>query len=589
MNPSIVGTIIDTYEITGILGKGGMGVVYKAKDMTLDRDVALKMMDSNFARDEEFLKRFKAEAKALARLQNPNIVSVFALRETELGFCLVMEFVEGNTLADRIRANGAMPLWQAVPIFKQLSTALDHAHQVGVIHRDIKPSNVMLTPSDYVKVTDFGLAKIQQVSSATVTMGTGGTLYYMSPEQIKGLANVDARGDIYSFGMTLYETVAGRVPFGNNASDFDIRQMIVEGKIPPPERFAATVPREMAQLISKSIHRDPAKRFQSCAELSDALAGIHISPESNVQEKSRVSVRPVPKFKSPPSQRRALYITLAAGIGLIALFFVLRPFVTSSPATLFIESTPAGSLISINGKSMGVTAVRNLVVEPGRVRVRAEREGYLSKDTMLNVEEGQLTKLSIALLKLPEASGGIQQPVSTPDGSGTEHRTSILAKNVASDNTRGRDVEKVLPATLQLRVLPTGSVSVDGGSSSGRSDNFVTMSVQPGTRRVVFENPKYGSKEFNVTVKQNETKKVTCYFEAETNVAVSGGAMWAYIVLDGKTTDLQAPRAFVLGPGRHRVSVSKMGFDVVEGERVVDVEPGLEPREIRLAFTLRKK
>ena len=197
MDQSVIGKIVDNYQITAVLGKGGMGVVYKARNMALEKDVALKMMDASLARDESFLKRFQSEAKALAKLQNPNIVTVYDLRETELGFCIIMEYVEGTTLAAKIKQWGPLPVKMAISVFKQLLTALDHAHKVGVIHRDIKPSNIMLTEQNIVKVTDFGLAKIQQVSAATVTMGTGGTLYYMSPEQVRGLSNVDDRGDIY--------------------------------------------------------------------------------------------------------------------------------------------------------------------------------------------------------------------------------------------------------------------------------------------------------------------------------------------------------------------------------------------------------
>ena len=267
METGIIGKVVDTYKITGVLGKGGMGIVYKAKDTTLDRDVALKMMDTALARDESFLKRFQSEAKALAKLQNPNIVSIFTLRETELGFCIAMEFVEGNTLADRIREKGAMPFENVFPIFKQLLTALDHAHEVGIIHRDIKPSNVMLTPNNIVKVTDFGLAKIQQVSGATMTLGTGGTLYYMSPEQIRGLSNVDHRGDIYSLGMTLYETLTGKVPFTDAETDFSIRQMVVEGRVPPPDKMNPALPRDLVKVVMKSIEKDPAKRYQSAGAM----------------------------------------------------------------------------------------------------------------------------------------------------------------------------------------------------------------------------------------------------------------------------------------------------------------------------------
>ncbi|HTO94464.1 MAG TPA: serine/threonine-protein kinase, partial [Bacteroidota bacterium] len=149
MDP-MIGKMIDSYKILEVLGRGGMGVVYRATDTTLDRDVAVKMMDVLIASDPNFLKRFQSEAKALAKLQNPNIVSIFALRQTEYGVCIVMEFVKGRTLADLLKQSVLIPIPRVVHIFKQLLTALDHAHKGGVIHRDIKPGNVMLAEGDVV-------------------------------------------------------------------------------------------------------------------------------------------------------------------------------------------------------------------------------------------------------------------------------------------------------------------------------------------------------------------------------------------------------------------------------------------------------
>ncbi|MDL1894448.1 PEGA domain-containing protein, partial [Sphingobacteriales bacterium CHB3] len=555
MQQSIIGKTIDNYEITGILGKGGMGVVYKAKDMTLDRDVALKMMDANFARDEEFLKRFKSEAKALAKLQNSNIVSVFALRETEIGFALVMEFVEGNTLADRIRLNGALPLNKTLPIFKQLLTALDHAHRLGIIHRDIKPGNVMLTPQDVVKVTDFGLAKIQQVSSATVTMGTGGTLYYMSPEQIRGLANVDARGDVYSLGMTLYETVTGRVPFGNNATDFDIRQMIVEGKIPPADKFNPSLPKEVVKAISKSLEKDPAKRFQSAAEMWDMLSRVDVGQLAVVKESTGQPILPAPNLKKQTSARRPLYITLGAGVALIAALFALRPVLFPSDATLSVQSNPDGSKVMLNGKLVGTTPLKDLAVDPGKISVRIDREGYYVKDTSIVLSEGQVFGLSLALNKLPEQIITEEKPGLTSEvPSATEDNalnTEVAATKPVRDETRTArpvDPRPVGLGTLRLAMVPDGSVSIDGSRSSiGKSG--MSFQVAAGDRELVFEHPQYGTKRTTIKVNPGETKTLTCYFETYFSIVVQGDASGGMISVNGKATDIFAPVArFPLGP-----------------------------------------
>lgn len=598
---SIIGKVVDTYEITGILGKGGMGVVYKAKDMTLDRDVALKMMDANLARDEEFLKRFKSEAKALAKLQNRNIVSVFALRETELGLALVMEFVDGTTLADQLRLQGPIPLARTMHIFKQILGALGDAHRNNVIHRDIKPSNVMLTKDDVVKVTDFGLAKIQQVSGATVTMGTGGTLYYMSPEQIRGLANVDQRGDIYSIGMTLYETVTGRVPFGNDLTDFDIRQMIVEGKIPPPERFNAALPKELVQVIVKSIHKDPNKRFQSCEEMSAALGAIELKPEDGEVKRATVEPLPrLPKYKPRPSPKRPLFVTLGAGVVLIAGLFIARSYLFPPTGVLSIDSDPPGSTISVNGSAAGVTPVQNISLAAGKIVVEVDKEGYYRKDTTLSLDAGQNVSLLITLTKLPtqtaaqreetaagsEQKPAVQQPISERR---TENVTTVPAERKPAPATRS---ETAAPAraSLVLRAVPSGSVVVDGGPRTNLGTSGSSVEVAPGQRTIIFEHPTYGSKRINVTLQAGEQRQLTCYFETYLSVATTGDAAWGQLVIDGKATDVQTPiDGYPLGPGRHRISVSKMGYETVEGEKVVVVEPTFERRVERLSFTLKRK
>jgi serine/threonine protein kinase len=648
MSQSIIGKIVDNYQITGILGKGGMGVVYKAKDMTLDRDVALKMMDSNLARDEDFLKRFKSEAKALAKMQSPNIVSVFALRETEIGFALVMEFVEGNTLADRIRLHGPMPLAKALPIFKQLLTALDDAHRTNVIHRDIKPSNVMLTPGDVVKVTDFGLAKIQQVSSATVTMGTGGTLYYMSPEQIRGLSNVDARGDIYSLGMTLYETVTGRVPFGNDLTDFDIRQMIVDGKIPPPDKFNPGLPKDLVKAIMKSIDKDPAKRFQSAAEMWDAISRVPLPAEpAKRSETAEPVIRPAPNLKKHYSPRRPLYITLGIGVALIAGYFGIRPLLSSSstisegsaiqPATISVLTEPGGSNVIINGKRLGPAPVNNLSVASGKVSVKVDHEGYSAKDTTVVAKSGEALTLNIALRKAgeldmtdrnPPAVDGRQRPSAAlqsysegvalqergnydgayekfaqalqSDPSFGEARTrleavKLLLKSPKKKETRRaegtgekpKEREAVGLAALVLQAIPGGTITVDGETATN-SGNF---QVQAGEQTITFENPKYPNERITkrVSVQPGEKKQLTCYFEAYVSIAVSGDASGGLVVVDGKTTDVYAPIARMpLGPGKHKITVTRFQYTTVEGEQEVVVTPSFEERTKRLAFTLKR-
>jgi serine/threonine protein kinase len=285
MESNIIGRTIDSYQILDVLGRGGMGIVYRARDLMLDKDVAVKMMDARLDPEGRLLKRFQEEARSLGRLQHPNIVGVYTLRESQLGLCIVMEFVKGKNLSDIIKDSGAFPLGRFRKIFLQCLNALEHAHTEGIIHRDIKPSNIMLTDQDVVKITDFGLAKRLEPSPNASTVLAGGTLYYSPPEQLDSLANVDFRGDIYSLGMTMYEALTGKIPFADTASDFRIRQAIVEGNIPSPAKLRPDLPDDIVRLVMKAIHKDPAKRYRSAAAMAEALENCTTSVTASPRRK----------------------------------------------------------------------------------------------------------------------------------------------------------------------------------------------------------------------------------------------------------------------------------------------------------------
>ena len=273
MSDAIIGTEVDGYRIQAVLGRGGMGTVYRAEDVNLSRTVAIKRINPGQQERDTFIHRFRSEAQALARIDSPHIVGVYALRETDIGLLIVMEFVEGGTLKAPLREQGAMAPEQAVPILEQILQAFHDAHSAGVIHRDIKPQNIMLTQDGMVKVTDFGIAKLRRPDSGeTVTQGgQGGTLKYMSPEQISNISAVDARSDLYSIGMTAYEMLAGDLPFKASDTDFDIMRKVVEGDIPPPDELNPDVPSGLAQWVVGAIRKSQDDRYQSAEEMIEAL------------------------------------------------------------------------------------------------------------------------------------------------------------------------------------------------------------------------------------------------------------------------------------------------------------------------------
>lgn len=284
MSDSLIGEQIDGYRIQEVLGHGGMGVVYKAEDVALSRVVAMKRVDPKLADDQAFLRRFRSEARALARIDSPYIVKIYTLRQTEIGLVIVMEYVEGRTLKQCIEPEG-MNWREALPLIHQMLTAIDHAHGAGVVHRDIKPQNILLTDivlahGTRVKVTDFGLAKVNTSGdpSRTVTRNVYGSLNYMSPEQVKGNGQVDHRSDIYSMGMTIYEMLAGRLPFEEGSTEYTIMRTIVERDLPPLETFVSDIPQPIVDIVEKSIRKDPSRRFESAAAMQAAVERFNNSP-----------------------------------------------------------------------------------------------------------------------------------------------------------------------------------------------------------------------------------------------------------------------------------------------------------------------
>ncbi len=302
----MLGKVIDSYHVLEVRGKGGMGIVFKAVDTSLDRVVALKIMNPLLVEDERFLGRFKSEAKALGRLHHPHIVSVFALRHIEEHLFIVMEYVEGVNLAEHIKRHGPMAWQEALPIMVQTLNAIDYAHREKIIHRDIKPHNILISREGNAKVTDFGLAKIQAAHSDTRVLTrtgfTGGTLYYMPPEQLEGLAAVDHRGDIYGLGMTFYEMLAGRIPFDKMSSEFAILKAIDAHDFPSLDQFNKDLPAPLVRIVMKAIERYPDDRYQSAGDMVRELEAWQAgTPAAPIEDRAATPPPSTPEaLPAPP-------------------------------------------------------------------------------------------------------------------------------------------------------------------------------------------------------------------------------------------------------------------------------------------------
>ncbi|HTF88251.1 MAG TPA: serine/threonine-protein kinase [Planctomycetota bacterium] len=282
------GEKVGRYEILALLGKGSMGEVYRATDMRLGRDVAIKVLLSEFHSDQGRLKRFEREARAASALNHPNIVSLFDIGEHEESPYLVTELLEGETLRDRLN-RGALPIESALDVGLQLAKGLAAAHEKGIVHRDLKPENVFMLPDGRIKILDFGLAKLVEGGSANEFGGGSaivteigvvlGTVAYMSPEQSRG-KQADHRSDLFSFGSVLHEMMTGFPAFSRETIT-DTFSAIIEEEPPTLAKLGVKAPTPLAKLLRRCLEKPLDQRIQSARELVTELETISSNPQAS--------------------------------------------------------------------------------------------------------------------------------------------------------------------------------------------------------------------------------------------------------------------------------------------------------------------
>ena len=293
------GTKLGRYKIRSQLGAGGMGEVYLAHDAKLDRRVALKILPPEAAANRQRMQRFTQEAKTASALNHPNILTIYEIDETNSTHFIVTEFIEGETLRERM-SKRSMNLSEMLDIAIQIASALSAAHAAGIIHRDIKPENIILRKDGLLKVVDFGLAKLTERQTDSVdaeaptsfktSQGTAmGTAFYMSPEQARGL-QIDARTDVFSLGIVMYEMVSGRLPFDGSSSNEVVASILSEREIRPLTRYSAEVPAELERIVSKALRKSSAERYQTVEDLRLDLKSL--SQQLDFEKKLEQSVSP---------------------------------------------------------------------------------------------------------------------------------------------------------------------------------------------------------------------------------------------------------------------------------------------------------
>lgn len=277
---NLIGKRLDgRYLIQSLVGVGGMANVYRGVDEKTGNAIAVKVLKEEFLDNEELVRRFKNESKAISILDHPNIVKVYDVSVTDKLQYIVMEYVDGITLKEYLKQRGGALTWkETVHFATQVLGALQHAHSKGIIHRDVKPQNIMLLADGSIKMMDFGIARFSRAQSQTVSDKAIGSVHYISPEQAKG-DKTDARTDIYSVGVMLYEMLSGRLPFdGDGAVSIAIMQ--ISDKAKPLAEVAPNVPQALCQITEKAMEKDPAKRYQSAQEMLEAIEAFKRNPSA---------------------------------------------------------------------------------------------------------------------------------------------------------------------------------------------------------------------------------------------------------------------------------------------------------------------
>lgn len=392
-----IGDTIGSYQLTGKLGSGGMATVYKGYHQRLQREVAVKVMHAPLMNDPDFMSRFEREAQIIGKLYHAHIVPLFDFNQHNGQPYLIMRYIEGQTLKDRMESDPPT-LEQIVQIVEAVSSALTYAHQAGVLHRDIKPSNVLIDTHGTPYLTDFGLARLVQTGESSLSAGmVVGTPNYISPEQADGQHEVTERSDVYSFGIMLYELVVGRVPFIAKTPYATLHKQIYDAP-PLPSQLNPEVPTEVEMVLLKALEKDPAERYATPADLAEAFKdAVARSGLSQLNpERSRVVPRdmpPTPAINAAPS---------AFGVGLVPDHNDPAP---AKPKRSLPTDDHGDVLLLLSGEDSWANLPQTEIVRRRQKKRRDELTGfighllpYLGVNAMIIInsfQEGSLTPFTL--------------------------------------------------------------------------------------------------------------------------------------------------------------------------------------------------
>ena len=493
--------IANRYEIIEEVGKGGMAVVYKAKCLVLNRYVAIKVLRPEFREDTDFIARFKAEAQSAGSLSHPNIVSIYDVgQEDDLDY-IVMEYVEGVTLKQYIDAKVVIPWKEAVDYAAQICSGLEHAHKKGIVHKDIKPHNIIITREGTLKITDFGIAKVMSTSTITTGGAAGmGSVHYFSPEQARG-GYIDAKTDIYSLGILMYEMVTGRLPFEGDTA-VAVAMQHIEKEPTPPSDLNKDIPQSLENVILRAMSKEQNMRYDTATKMMIDLKKVYLGTPvafdrqladgetmvvPKIPEKDHVipdeilnqgeKPKKVKKQKSAEDKKKdrlGIIAGMATGILLVAVLGVLFYFFMT-PAGNEIELPDFTNMTVEEAKETVKNTDIEIIVEEEQKNDDVEKGKIISQDPKANKNVKDNAKVKV-IVSLGGEGGRMPDLVNRKDSDAQEIIRGLkLIPNVVSE------ISEDIPQGYVVRQSPVmGAKYAEGDTvtiyvSSGKDEKFVPV------------------------------------------------------------------------------------------------------------------
>ena len=469
------------YRIVKLIGSGGMANVYLGIDMNTGLNVAIKILKPEYSSDEEFIRRFDSEAKAVASLNHSNIVKVFGVGHEGQFRYIVEEYVEGITVKDLINQNGHLDWRNAVPIVIQISLALDYAHQKGIVHRDIKPQNILISRDKVSKITDFGIARAASSTTITMTGGVIGSVHYFSPEQARG-SKVGPQSDIYSIGVTLFEMVTGRVPF-DGESNVSIAVKHLQETPPIASSMMQGIPMGLDAIINKCMQKSPEKRYQSMRQLVTELDALLVDPngvygvidetsEHSAVSEPNISFRQNPEYdKISEIEKSAEAIRLSRYRDNILLVLIITVIagVLIGLGVLVVKSVRNATNIEQNldytvKNYVGMKAEEAIKeLETNRINYAIEYQKVEDKQPGLviaqSIQEGVVITSGSTLSKLVLTVSSLDDTITLADYSGVDYKDVYVALTAL-------DLEVALKGEPSETVAPGMVIATEPGAGT---------------------------------------------------------------------------------------------------------------------------